>query len=154
MWGFASSLGGLCLFEDNEFLMWLVSSLWQMVWRLHPARALPLERFRSESLMLFPPCLRLDLFKHLIVICPCARIVWPLMPWFKRLEHPIIHSVEDCFISLLVCHLLIRTTLVADVLNVLLDLHVPCFGSFCVYVYLFSCVFCFPCCCCCLGFSV
>uniref|UniRef100_A0A2N9FE55 Uncharacterized protein n=1 Tax=Fagus sylvatica TaxID=28930 RepID=A0A2N9FE55_FAGSY len=59
MWGFASSLGGLCLFEDNEFLMWLVSSLWQMVWRLHPARALPLERFRSESLMLFPPCLRL-----------------------------------------------------------------------------------------------
>jgi hypothetical protein len=43
------------------------------------------------------------------------------MPWFKQLKHPIIHSVEDCFFGLLACHLLIRTTLVADVLIVLLD---------------------------------
>uniref|UniRef100_A0A2N9H240 Uncharacterized protein n=1 Tax=Fagus sylvatica TaxID=28930 RepID=A0A2N9H240_FAGSY len=53
MWGFTGSLGGLHLFENNELLMCLVSSLWQMVWKLHPTLALPLERFRSESLMLF-----------------------------------------------------------------------------------------------------
>ena len=72
--------------------------------------------------MLFPSCLRLDLFKHLIVVCPCARISWPLMPWFKRLEHPIIHLVEDCFsFGLPACHLLIWTSLAADTLTVLLD---------------------------------
>jgi hypothetical protein len=74
MWGFTGSLGGLRLFENNELLMCLVSSLWQMVWKLHPTLALPLERFRSESLMLFPACLRLNLFEHLIVVCSCARI--------------------------------------------------------------------------------
>ena len=121
MWGFGGSLGGLRLFEDNRFLMRLVLSLWQMVWVLHPTWAQPLERFRSKSLMLFPPCLRLDLFKHLIVVCLCARIAWPLMPWFKQLKHPIIRSVEDCFFGLPACHLLIRTTLVANVLIVLLD---------------------------------
>ena len=43
------------------------------------------------------------------------------MPLFKRLEHPIIRSIKDCFISLPVSHLLIRTTLVVNVLTVLLD---------------------------------
>uniref|UniRef100_A0A2N9FEI1 Uncharacterized protein n=1 Tax=Fagus sylvatica TaxID=28930 RepID=A0A2N9FEI1_FAGSY len=68
-----------------------------MIWRLLPTRALPLERFRSESLLHYPPCLRLDLFKHLIVVCPYAWIAWPLLPWLYRFEQQIIRSVEDWF---------------------------------------------------------
>uniref|UniRef100_A0A2N9IXG6 Uncharacterized protein n=1 Tax=Fagus sylvatica TaxID=28930 RepID=A0A2N9IXG6_FAGSY len=96
----AGSLGDLRLFEDCGFLMWPVSSRWQVVWGFHPTRALSLERFRSESFMISPPCLRSDLLKHLIVVCPCARIACALMPWFKRFEHPTIRSVEDCFFGL------------------------------------------------------
>jgi hypothetical protein len=101
---FAGSLGDLRLFEDCGFLMWPVSSLWQVVWGFHPTRALPLERFRSESFMISLPCLRSDLFKHLIVVCPFARIACALMPWFRRFEHPTICSVEDCFFGLPACH--------------------------------------------------
>uniref|UniRef100_A0A2N9FVT8 Uncharacterized protein n=1 Tax=Fagus sylvatica TaxID=28930 RepID=A0A2N9FVT8_FAGSY len=115
---FAGSLDELRLFYDSGFLMWLVSSLWQMVWGFHPTRALPLERFRSESLMFFPPYLKLDLFKHLIVVCPCARITCALIPWYKRLKHPITRSVEDYFFGLSACYLLIWTTLVANALTV------------------------------------
>ena len=81
---FTGSHGDLCLFEDRGFLMWLVSSLWQMVWGFHPTRALPLERFRSESFMISPPCLRSDPFKHLIVVCLCANhpLGWKLFLWF------------------------------------------------------------------------
>uniref|UniRef100_A0A2N9ILJ8 Uncharacterized protein n=1 Tax=Fagus sylvatica TaxID=28930 RepID=A0A2N9ILJ8_FAGSY len=61
----------------------------------------------SESLMISPPCLRSDLFKHLIIVCPCAQITCALIPWFKRFEHPTIRSVEDCFFDLPACHLLI-----------------------------------------------
>uniref|UniRef100_A0A2N9ETC6 Uncharacterized protein n=1 Tax=Fagus sylvatica TaxID=28930 RepID=A0A2N9ETC6_FAGSY len=39
---FNGSLGDLRLFEDCGFLMWPVSSLWQVVWGFHPTRALPL----------------------------------------------------------------------------------------------------------------
>jgi hypothetical protein len=118
---FAGSHSDLRLFEASGFLMWLVSSLWQMVWRFHPTRVLPLERFKSESLMFFPHCLRLDLLKHLIIVCPCARITCALIPWFKQLKHPIICSVEDCFFGFPACHLLIWTTLVANVHIVQLD---------------------------------
>jgi hypothetical protein len=106
-----------------------------------------LERFRSESFMISPPCLRSDLFKHLIVVCPCARIACALMPWFKRFEHPTIRSVEDCFFGLPACHLLIWTTLAANALIVLLD--VCKFLDLDLYVILyvvFSCSFCCPCC--------
>uniref|UniRef100_A0A2N9GV24 Uncharacterized protein n=1 Tax=Fagus sylvatica TaxID=28930 RepID=A0A2N9GV24_FAGSY len=59
---FAGSLGDLRLFEDCG----------------------------SESFMISPPCLRSDLFKHLIVVCPFARIACALMPWLRRFEHPTI----------------------------------------------------------------
>uniref|UniRef100_A0A2N9H5J3 Uncharacterized protein n=1 Tax=Fagus sylvatica TaxID=28930 RepID=A0A2N9H5J3_FAGSY len=36
LWGYVGSLGGLNLFEDSGFLTWLVLSLQQMVWMLHP----------------------------------------------------------------------------------------------------------------------
>ena len=123
--------------------MWLISSLWKMVWRFHPTRALPLERFRPESLMFSPPCLRLDLFKHLIVMCPCSRITCPLMSWYKRLEHPIIRFVE----GLPACHLLIWTTLVANILtvqqNVCKSLWI--IMLFYMYFFFFFCSFYCPC---------
>jgi hypothetical protein len=71
--------------------------------------------------MIFPPCLRSNLFKHLIVVYPCARIACALMPWFKQFEHPTIRSVEDCLFGLPACHLLIWTKLAANALIVLLD---------------------------------
>ena len=94
-----------------------------MVWGFHPTRALPLERLKSESLIISPPCLRSDPFKHLIVVCPYARIACALRPWFQRFEHPTIRLVEDCFYGLLACHLLIWTTLAADALIVFLDVY-------------------------------
>ena len=88
-------------------LMWPILSFWQVVWGFHLTWALPLERFKSESFMISPPCLGSNLFKHLIVVCPCTRIACALMPWFKQFEHPNIRSVEDCFFGLPACHLLI-----------------------------------------------
>jgi hypothetical protein len=112
LWWFAGPLGGLRLLDDSGFLMWLGLSLWHMVWGLLPTRTLPHERFRSESLLLYPPCLRLDLFKHLIVVCSYAQIAWPLMPWLNHFKHQIIRSVEDWFSVFVVptCHLLIWTS--------------------------------------------
>ena len=74
LWHLTSPLGGLRLLDGKGFLMWLGLSLWHMIWSLLPTRALPLERFKSESLLLYPPCLRLDLFKYLIVVCPYTWI--------------------------------------------------------------------------------
>ena len=142
---FTESHGDLCLFEDHGFLMWLVSSFGQMVWGFHPTRALPLERFRSESFIISPPYWRLDSFKHLIVVCPCARIACALMPWFKRFEHPTICSVEDCFYGLPTCHLLIWTILAANALIDLLDVCKTFVLDPYVILYVFSCSLCCPC---------
>ena len=62
LWRFTSPLGGSRLLDGKGFLMWLRLSLWHMVWRLLPTWALPLEKFRFESLIFYPPWLRLDLF--------------------------------------------------------------------------------------------
>ena len=158
MWSFARSLGDLRLFEDFGFLMWPVSSRWQVVWGFHPTRALPLERFRSESFMVSPPCLRSDLLKHLIVVCPCTRIACALRPWFKRFEHQTIRSVEDCSFALPTCHLLIWTTLAANVSIVFLDgCKFLVLDLYVILYFVFSCSFCCPCCfpglclCCCIS---
>uniref|UniRef100_A0A2N9ET97 Uncharacterized protein n=1 Tax=Fagus sylvatica TaxID=28930 RepID=A0A2N9ET97_FAGSY len=71
---FAGSLSDLRLFEASGFLMWLVSSLWQMVWRFHPTRVLPLKRFKSESLMFSPPCLSTQSSARLKIV----SLVFPL----------------------------------------------------------------------------
>ena len=120
LWRLTSPFCGLRLLDGRGFLMWLGLSLWHMIWRLLPTRALPLERFRSESLILYPPCLRLDLFKHLIVVCPYAWIAWPLLPWLYRFEQQIIRSVEDWFSVVPACHLLIWTSLAIDALTTFL----------------------------------
>jgi hypothetical protein len=157
---FTGSHGDLRFFEDRGFLMWLVSSFWQMVWGFHPTRALPLERLRSESFIISPPCLRSDHFKHLIVVCPCARIACALRPWFQRFEHPTIRSVEDCFYGLPACHLLIWTTLAADAFIVFLDVCKSFDLDPYVILYVFPCCLCCPSCifgpfvvslCCCIS---
>ena len=108
------------LLDGRGFLMWLGLSLWHMIWRLLPTRALPLERFRSESLLLYPPCLRLDLFKHLIVVCPYAWFAWSLLPCLYRFKQKIIRSVEDWFSVVPTCLMLIWTSLAIDALTALL----------------------------------
>jgi hypothetical protein len=140
--------------------MWLVSSFWQMVWGFHPTRALPLERLRSESFIISPPCLRSDPFKHLIVVCPFARIACALRPWFQRFEHPTICSVKDYFYGLPACYLLIWTTLVADALIVFLDVCKSFDLDLSVILYVSPCCLCCPGCifgpfvvsfCCCIS---
>uniref|UniRef100_A0A2N9FYH4 Uncharacterized protein n=1 Tax=Fagus sylvatica TaxID=28930 RepID=A0A2N9FYH4_FAGSY len=86
LWHLTSPLGGLRLLDGKGFLMWLGLSLWHMIWRLLPTRALPLERFRSESLLLYPPCLsnkssaqlKIGSLLCLLVICLSGHL-WLLM---------------------------------------------------------------------------
>ena len=120
LWRLTSPLGGLWLLDGRGFLMWLGLSPWHMIWRLLPTRALPLERFRSESLLLYPPCLRLDPFKHLIIVCPFAWFAWSLLPCIYRFKQQIIRSVEDWFSVVPACHMLIWTSLAIDALTALL----------------------------------
>ena len=63
---------------------------------------------------------RLDIFKHVIVVCPYAWITWPLMPWLNRFKQQIIRSVEDWFSVVLAYHLLIQTYLATNALTSLL----------------------------------
>ena len=79
-----------------------------------------LKRFRSESLLLYPPCLRLDLFKHLIIVCPYAWFAWSLLPCLYRFKQKIIRSIEDWFSIVPACHMLIWTSLAIDALTALL----------------------------------
>ena len=135
LWRLTSPFCGLRLLDGRGFLMWLGLSLWHMVWRLLSTRALLIERFKYEFLLLYSPCLRLDLFKLLIVVCPYAWIAWPLLLCLYWFEQQIIRLVEDWFSVVPACHLLIWTSLAIDALTTLLIvLQISCIGFFCFFV--------------------
>ena len=51
-----------------------------------PNSSKSLWEFWFESLLFYPPYLGVDHFKHLIVVCPCTRIVWFFIYFFAMIK--------------------------------------------------------------------